>query len=246
MTVLVGADARGADTERVREQVGVGAPARRGRGARGRPAALPVPDRGGVATAPRTLRELAATSARRRRRDRPEAARAARADVPADRVGARPAAALPAPLPRPHAQGRDRGARRRARRRRSSPRCKRVSSRPTRQRKTMVEAVVEDETALLNLAFFNQPWRERQLAVGTEVALFGKLDIYRGKRQLDEPDRRRARPGRRREDGRHRADLPAVGEGRRVDVGAPEGGRRDAGLRRRPRRPARPTTCVRS
>ena len=51
----------------------------------------------------------------------------------------------------------------------------------------MVEAVVEDETGLLNLVFFNQPWRERQLAVGTEVALYGKLDIFRGKRQLANP-----------------------------------------------------------
>jgi ATP-dependent DNA helicase RecG len=64
---------------------------------------------------------------------------------------------------------------------------KRVSSRPTRQRKKMVEAVVEDQTGLLNLVFFNQPWRERQLAVGTEVALYGKLDLFRGKRQLANP-----------------------------------------------------------
>ncbi|MGZ6965865.1 MAG: ATP-dependent DNA helicase RecG [Acidimicrobiia bacterium] len=64
---------------------------------------------------------------------------------------------------------------------------KRVSSRPTRQRNKMVEAVVEDDTGLLNLVFFNQPWRERQLAVGTEVALYGKLDIFRGKRQLANP-----------------------------------------------------------
>ncbi len=64
---------------------------------------------------------------------------------------------------------------------------KRVSSRQTRQRKKMVEAVVEDDTGLLNLVFFNQPWREGQLAVGTEVALYGKLDIFRGKRQLANP-----------------------------------------------------------
>jgi ATP-dependent DNA helicase RecG len=64
---------------------------------------------------------------------------------------------------------------------------KRVSARQTRQRKKMVEAVVEDDTGLLNLVFFNQPWRERQLAVGTEVALYGKLDLFRGKRQLANP-----------------------------------------------------------
>ncbi len=57
----------------------------------------------------------------------------------------------------------------------------------TRQRKKMVEAVVEDTSGLLNLVFFNQPWREKQLAPGTEVALYGKLDVYRGKRQLTNP-----------------------------------------------------------
>jgi ATP-dependent DNA helicase RecG len=63
----------------------------------------------------------------------------------------------------------------------------RVSSRLTRQRKKMVEVVVEDGSGLLNLVFFNQPWREKQLTTGTEVALYGKLDVYRGKRQLTNP-----------------------------------------------------------
>ena len=62
-----------------------------------------------------------------------------------------------------------------------------VSSRLTRQRKKMVEAVVEDPSGSINLVFFNQPWREKQLAPGTEVALYGKLDVYRGKRQLTNP-----------------------------------------------------------
>ncbi|MEP6625883.1 MAG: ATP-dependent DNA helicase RecG [Acidimicrobiia bacterium] len=63
----------------------------------------------------------------------------------------------------------------------------RISSRVTRNRKKMVEAVVEDATGLLNLVFFNQPWREKQLPTGTEVALYGKLDVYRGKRQMTNP-----------------------------------------------------------
>jgi ATP-dependent DNA helicase RecG len=62
-----------------------------------------------------------------------------------------------------------------------------VSSRVTRNRKKMVEVVVEDSSGLLNLVFFNQPWREKQLPPGTEVALYGKLDVYRGKRQLTNP-----------------------------------------------------------
>src|SRR5258705_661615 len=60
---------------------------------------------------------------------------------------------------------------------------KRVSSRPTRQRKKMVEAVVEDETGLLNLVFFNQPWREGQLAGGPPVALAGEPGILPRKPQ---------------------------------------------------------------
>ncbi len=62
-----------------------------------------------------------------------------------------------------------------------------ISSRQTRQRKTMVEAVVRDASGSINLVFFNQPWRAKQLTEGTEVALYGKLDVYRGKRQLTNP-----------------------------------------------------------
>ncbi len=50
-----------------------------------------------------------------------------------------------------------------------------------------MEVVVDDGSSLLNVTFFNQAWREKQLAVGTEVSLFGKLDVYRGKRQMTMP-----------------------------------------------------------
>ena len=39
----------------------------------------------------------------------------------------------------------------------------------------------------MNLVFFNQPWREKQLPPGTELALYGKLEVYHGKRQLTNP-----------------------------------------------------------
>ena len=52
--------------------------------------------------------------------------------------------------------------------------------------------------ACLHLVFFNQPWREKQLPEGTEVAFFGKLDVYRRQAADDEPDRRRPRSRRRR------------------------------------------------
>ncbi len=63
----------------------------------------------------------------------------------------------------------------------------RISSRRSRQRRAIVDAVVHDGTSTLNIVFFNQPWREKQLAEGTEAAFFGKLDHYRGKRQLTNP-----------------------------------------------------------
>jgi ATP-dependent DNA helicase RecG len=62
-----------------------------------------------------------------------------------------------------------------------------IRGRRARTGKPVVDAVVHDGSSLLNVVFFNQGWREKQLPVGTEVALFGKLDVYRGKRQMTNP-----------------------------------------------------------
>jgi len=62
-----------------------------------------------------------------------------------------------------------------------------IRGRRARTGKVVVDAVVYDGTSLLNVVFFNQAWRERQLPEGTEVALFGKLEVYRGKRQMTNP-----------------------------------------------------------
>jgi ATP-dependent DNA helicase RecG len=59
--------------------------------------------------------------------------------------------------------------------------------RPLRNRRTMVEAVVGDESGRLHVVFFNQPWRERQLTPGLQVALYGKVDSYRGGLQMANP-----------------------------------------------------------
>jgi ATP-dependent DNA helicase RecG len=64
---------------------------------------------------------------------------------------------------------------------------RRISTRQTRNRRTMVEAVIHDGTSLLNVTFFNQPWRAKQLPEGTEAAFFGKVELFRGKRQLTNP-----------------------------------------------------------
>lgn len=46
---------------------------------------------------------------------------------------------------------------------------------------------VGDESGRLTAVFFNQPWRERQLKVGLQVAMFGKPDLYRGVLQMSNP-----------------------------------------------------------
>ena len=78
-------------------------------------------------------------------------------------------------------------ARESARRRRSSARCAACTVAARATRKALVEVVIHDGSSLLSVTFFNQAWREKQLAVGTEVSLFGKLDVYRGKRQMTMP-----------------------------------------------------------
>jgi ATP-dependent DNA helicase RecG len=66
---------------------------------------------------------------------------------------------------------------------------RRISSRRTRGRppKALVTADVSDGSGTLRVQFFNQAWRERQLRPGTEAVFFGKLDVYRGQRQLTNP-----------------------------------------------------------
>ena len=54
-------------------------------------------------------------------------------------------------------------------------------------KRTIVSGTVYDGTGLLEVVFFNQGWRERQLRPGTQISLFGKVEQYRGKRQLTNP-----------------------------------------------------------
>jgi ATP-dependent DNA helicase RecG len=64
---------------------------------------------------------------------------------------------------------------------------RRTDSRRTRNRKVMVTVELSDGSGSLALTFFNQPWRERQLAAGTEVAVFGKVEVFNGRRQMTNP-----------------------------------------------------------
>jgi ATP-dependent DNA helicase RecG len=62
-----------------------------------------------------------------------------------------------------------------------------VAVRRTRAGRALVELRVGDHTGSLGVSFFNQPWRERQLPVGTRALWFGRLDVFRGRRRLVNP-----------------------------------------------------------
>jgi ATP-dependent DNA helicase RecG len=56
-----------------------------------------------------------------------------------------------------------------------------------RGRRSLVELTVDDGTGLLRVVFFNQPWRQRQLARGARALFGGKVDTFRGSRQMTNP-----------------------------------------------------------
>ena len=70
-------------------------------------------------------------------------------------------------------------------------RVDRISSRPLggrgRGRRVMVEAFVSDGSGRMKVTFFNQAWREKQLTPGTEAVFWGKIEDFRGTKQLTNP-----------------------------------------------------------
>ena len=56
-----------------------------------------------------------------------------------------------------------------------------------RNRKTPVTITVRDQSGALDVVFFNQPWRAKQLTEGTEAIFWGKVGDYRGTRQMVNP-----------------------------------------------------------
>ena len=84
-----------------------------------------------------------------------------------------------------------------------------AASGSARNRRTIVEAVVGDGTGRMHVVFFNQPWRERQLAPGPAGRPVRQGRHVPRRAADDEPDRRPDRRPHR----AHRADLPAEREG---------------------------------
>ncbi len=68
-----------------------------------------------------------------------------------------------------------------------------VSARRIRGGRVIVVAEVRDGSGSLRCSFFNQPWREQQLKkigpddAGLEVAMFGRVEVFRGQRQMTNP-----------------------------------------------------------
>ncbi|MBK9178955.1 MAG: ATP-dependent DNA helicase RecG [Acidimicrobiales bacterium] len=72
-------------------------------------------------------------------------------------------------------------------------RVERISGRPLggspgrRGGRSIVTATVSDGSGRMRVTFFNQPWRERQLAVGTNAAFWGRVEQYQGQPQMTNP-----------------------------------------------------------
>ena len=66
-------------------------------------------------------------------------------------------------------------------------RVTKVSSRRPRAKMVIVEVRVTDGSSVLPIVFFNQSFRAKQLPEGTEVALSGKIERFRGQPQMNNP-----------------------------------------------------------
>jgi ATP-dependent DNA helicase RecG len=62
------------------------------------------------------------------------------------------------------------------------------ADRNARRRRPMITAAVGDDTGVIQVVWFNQPYLARHLKPGREVILTGQLRFYRGQRQIVNPE----------------------------------------------------------
>ena len=63
-----------------------------------------------------------------------------------------------------------------------------VANKPTRKRgMTVTEVFLLDDTGVLKVAFFKQPWLAQQLAIGDRLAVMGKVEFAYGFKQMASP-----------------------------------------------------------
>jgi ATP-dependent DNA helicase RecG len=63
-----------------------------------------------------------------------------------------------------------------------------VAQRRIRGRRTMLAAAVGDDTGIVQVVWFNQPYLEKYLEPGRELVVTGELSHYRGSRQIVNPE----------------------------------------------------------
>ena len=63
----------------------------------------------------------------------------------------------------------------------------RTESRRIRNRRTMINVDIADDSGRMRVTFFNQAWRIKQLTEGRTAVFFGKVTEYRGRRQMTSP-----------------------------------------------------------
>ncbi|MEY3680958.1 MAG: ATP-dependent helicase RecG [Actinomycetota bacterium] len=62
-----------------------------------------------------------------------------------------------------------------------------ISGTPRGRGPSRVNATLADDTGRLKIVFFNQPWREKQLTVGSLVAVHGRVSSFRDSLQMANP-----------------------------------------------------------
>ncbi len=63
----------------------------------------------------------------------------------------------------------------------------RVNGTPRGRGPSRVNVMLGDDTGTLKIVFFNQAWREKQLAIGSLVAIHGRVSSFRGDLQMANP-----------------------------------------------------------
>jgi ATP-dependent DNA helicase RecG len=64
---------------------------------------------------------------------------------------------------------------------------KKINTRRPKKKLSITEAIISDETASLDVIWFNQAFRQKSLPVGTEAAFSGKVTSRNGKLQMSTP-----------------------------------------------------------
>ncbi|MEJ2722936.1 MAG: OB-fold nucleic acid binding domain-containing protein [bacterium] len=63
-----------------------------------------------------------------------------------------------------------------------------AAGRPTRRRRSIITAAVGDDTGIVQIVWFNQPYLAKVLKPGSEMIITGEMSYFRGARQVVNPE----------------------------------------------------------